>query len=120
MRDPSCSRLSHLGGQRRDTTVGRQVHRVLPVAEQSMLGSEFVDIGLGVHWYRLRRPQVTLAYGSVLVDAQRGQRHLAFVDSELSYSLQQLAARVPMSILVRIPETCCTRSVSSRYVIHRL
>lgn len=33
-----------------------------------MLGSEVVNIGFGVHWYRLRRPQVTLADGSVLVD----------------------------------------------------
>ena len=76
MRDPSCPRLGQLRCQGRDATVGRQVHRILPIAKQSMLGSEFVHVGFRVDWDRLRRPQAALAYGSVLVDAQRGERHL--------------------------------------------
>lgn len=94
MRHSSCPRLSHLGGQGREATVSRQIHGVRAVAERSVLGREFVNISLGVDWDRRRRPKITPAYGPVLMDAQRGERHFVGVGGESGYPLQQLAAPV--------------------------
>src|SRR4051812_9732413 len=41
----SCSGLSQFGRQGRLAPVERQVRRVLPVAEQSVSGSQLVDVG---------------------------------------------------------------------------